>query len=143
MKTWLENNLANYRAEHKDWRNEICHFFGISIIVFSLFVLSFIFVPVFYCKLILMAVFFWLALGGWRGLIAMFFFIPLFAIGFNYVNSWQWALAIFIVGWIFQFIGHFVFEKNKPAFLKNPILLFIAIFWIGEIVAFYPLWSKK
>jgi uncharacterized membrane protein YGL010W len=34
--------------------------------------------------------------------------------------SWQIGLSLFVVGWIFQFIGHFVFEKNKPVLMKDP-----------------------
>jgi uncharacterized membrane protein YGL010W len=28
-------------------------------------------------------------------------------------------VALFVVGWVFQGIGHAVYEKKKPAFLKN------------------------
>jgi len=45
--------------------------------------------------------------------------------------SWQWALGLFVVGWIFQFIGHF-FEGNPPSFLKNPIFLLVGPIWIAK-----------
>ncbi len=146
MKTWLEHNLAEYKKEHQNLGNEICHFFGISLIVFSLLVLNKLFVPWF--DLIMFFVFgIWFFVGGWRGLVAVAFFGFLFVFGLRYletlpVKTWQVAVGIFIVGWIFQLVGHFVFEKNKPAFLKAPVSLLIAIFWLGEVVIFYPLWRK-
>ncbi|MGE5703595.1 MAG: Mpo1-like protein [Clostridia bacterium] len=43
--------------------------------------------------------------------------------------DWKWALGLFILGWIFQFIGHF-FEGNPPSFFKNPIFLLVGPLWI-------------
>jgi uncharacterized membrane protein YGL010W len=37
---------------------------------------------------------------------------------------------LFISGWILQGIGHYVYEKNSPAFLKNFIHIFIGPIWI-------------
>lgn len=30
------------------------------------------------------------------------------------------GLTLFGIGWLFQFYGHLVFEKNSPVFLENP-----------------------
>lgn len=38
--------------------------------------------------------------------------------------------ALFVVGWIFQFIGHSVYEKRQPAFLTNALHLLIGPLWI-------------
>ena len=43
--------------------------------------------------------------------------------------NWKWALALFVVGWIFQFVGHAI-EGNQPAFFKNPMYLLIGPAWI-------------
>jgi len=43
--------------------------------------------------------------------------------------SWRPALALFVVGWIFQFIGHWI-EGNQPAFFRNPVYLLIGPLWI-------------
>ena len=43
--------------------------------------------------------------------------------------SWRWALALFVIGWIFQFVGHAI-EGNQPAFLKNPVYLLIGPLWL-------------
>jgi uncharacterized membrane protein YGL010W len=39
-------------------------------------------------------------------------------------------VALFVLGWIFQFIGHSVYEKKKPAFMKNFVHLLIGPLWI-------------
>ncbi len=38
-------------------------------------------------------------------------------------NPW-WLLPAFIVGYACAWIGHFVFEKNRPATFKNPFYSF-------------------
>jgi len=49
--------------------------------------------------------------------------LPLFFFG------WRWALALFIVGWVFQFIGHAI-EGNQPAFFANPLYLLVGPWWL-------------
>lgn len=42
-------------------------------------------------------------------------------------------LALFIIGWIFQFIGH-VFEKKPPEFFKDWRFLFVGLrWWLAKI----------
>jgi uncharacterized membrane protein YGL010W len=56
--------------------------------------------------------------------------IPMIVVSLGVVFfSWEWALMLFVVGWILQFIGHY-FEGNPPSFLKNPIFLLIGPAWI-------------
>jgi uncharacterized membrane protein YGL010W len=43
--------------------------------------------------------------------------------------NWRVALALFVVGWIFQFIGHAI-EGNQPAFFKNPVFLLVGPAWL-------------
>jgi len=47
------------------------------------------------------------------------------------------AVAALAVGWIFQAIGHTVYEKNSPAFFRNLIHLLIGpIFLLNEFFHF-------
>ncbi|MCU1231014.1 MAG: rane protein [Acidobacteria bacterium] len=39
-------------------------------------------------------------------------------------------VALFVLGWIFQFVGHSVYEKRQPAFLKNVTHLLVGPLWI-------------
>jgi uncharacterized membrane protein YGL010W len=56
--------------------------------------------------------------------------IPLIVISLPlFFWSWRWALGLFVVGWIFQFIGHAI-EGNQPAFFKNPLYLLVGPLWL-------------
>jgi len=50
---------------------------------------------------------------------------------------WSWlgaSIGIFVVGWVFQFVGHY-FEKKKPAFVDDLIGLAIGpLFVLAEFV---------
>ena len=48
--------------------------------------------------------------------------------------SRRWALVLFIVGWVFQFIGHAI-EGTQPAFLGNPLYLLVGPWWLLRRVA--------
>ena len=39
-------------------------------------------------------------------------------------------IALFILGWIFQFVGHSVYEHRQPAFLRNLVHLLVGPLWI-------------
>jgi len=61
--------------------------------------------------------------------------IPLIVISLPlFLFNWHWALALFVVGWLLQFVGHAI-EGNQPAFLKNPIYLLIGPLWLIKRLA--------
>ncbi|MFN0061475.1 MAG: Mpo1-like protein [Myxococcaceae bacterium] len=41
---------------------------------------------------------------------------------------WKVSLLLFVVGWVFQFIGH-AFEGKPPEFLKDWRFLFVGLRW--------------
>ena len=41
---------------------------------------------------------------------------------------WRVALALFVFGWILQFVGHY-FEGKPPEFLKDYRFLFVGLRW--------------
>lgn len=43
--------------------------------------------------------------------------------------NWRGALALFVVGWILQFVGHAI-EGNRPAFFQNPVYFFVGPWWL-------------
>jgi uncharacterized membrane protein YGL010W len=56
--------------------------------------------------------------------------IPLIVISLPlFFFYWRLALAMFVVGWIFQFVGHLI-EGNQPAFFRNPVYLLIGPMWL-------------
>ena len=42
------------------------------------------------------------------------------------------ALGAFVAGWVFQLVGHSVYEKNRPAFLRNLSHLLVGPLWIAR-----------
>ena len=60
--------------------------------------------------------------------------------------NWRWALAMFVVGWILQFVGHAI-EGNQPAFFKNPVYLLVGPLWllrrVGSAIGFAKPHSSK
>jgi len=56
--------------------------------------------------------------------------IPLIVVSLPvFLFAWRWALAMFVVGWILQFVGHAI-EGNQPAFFKNPVYLLVGPVWL-------------
>ena len=41
---------------------------------------------------------------------------------------WPYALALFVLGWIFQFVGH-AFEGKEPEFFHDWRFLFVGVRW--------------
>src|SRR5262245_36930170 len=111
--------LADYSIYHRTKGNIVCHYFGISMIVYGL--LSFLLLlPVWKivtgAELLLMAsVFYYITLDARLGL-AAFAAIGILDIAARAAASPVLGLFFFILGWIFQAIGHAVFEKKSPAF---------------------------
>lgn len=54
--------------------------------------------------------------------------LPLFAAAIFVDRLWGLALAMFVVGWIFQFVGHAV-EGKPPEFFKDWRFLFVGLRW--------------
>ncbi|MCK6559518.1 DUF962 domain-containing protein [candidate division KSB1 bacterium] len=54
--------------------------------------------------------------------VLLFLAAPFFA------NLWLPALALFVIGWIFQFIGH-AFEGKPPEFFRDWRFLFVGLRW--------------
>jgi uncharacterized membrane protein YGL010W len=54
--------------------------------------------------------------------------LPLFAASPFVHGLWPIPTALFVIGWIFQFVGHF-YERKPPEFLKDPRFLFVGLRW--------------
>jgi uncharacterized membrane protein YGL010W len=54
--------------------------------------------------------------------------IPLLIIAIFEPRLWFLAIAIFVVGWIFQFVGH-AFERKPPEFFRDWRFLFVGLRW--------------
>ena len=136
--------FEDYSHHHRTAGNKWCHRIGIPLIVLSLLgMLSLLRFPVgalvvdgaMALIVVSGAYYFWL---GWRiGLGMLIASILLYIAGA--ALPFGVNLALFIAGWIFQFIGHGVYEKRNPAFLKNLVHLLVGAMWIlNDLVPLVP-----
>lgn len=54
--------------------------------------------------------------------------ILLVPVSFFVAGLWRVALALFVFGWILQFVGHY-FEGKPPEFFKDWRFLFVGLRW--------------
>jgi uncharacterized membrane protein YGL010W len=53
---------------------------------------------------------------------------------FFVAGLWRFALALFVFGWILQFVGHY-FEGKPPEFFKDSRFLLVGLrWWFKKIV---------
>lgn len=131
----LDELFADYASYHGTAGNRICHRIGIPLILISLLgLLSRLVVPGTNgwvdgaMILILVSELFYLRLD-WRYGLAMLV-ISLLAWWAGRQMSVAANLALFVLGWVLQFIGHGVYEKKAPAFARNLIHLLVGPIWI-------------
>ncbi|RSN77360.1 DUF962 domain-containing protein [Acinetobacter haemolyticus] len=144
--TNLERLLSQYAAYHLDRNNILTHFIGIPLIVFSILCLtaragvevSSVSVTL-ASILILLSTIYYISLDKLFGILMLIIFIAVYplAIKIAALPMWSWlgaSIGIFVVGWVFQFIGHY-FEKKKPAFVDDLIGLAIGpLFVLAEFI---------
>lgn len=59
--------------------------------------------------------------------------IALFLVSLAAHRLWPYALALFVAGWILQFVGH-AFEGKPPEFFKDWRFLFVGVrWWVAKI----------
>jgi len=59
--------------------------------------------------------------------------LALFVASLFVAGVWRFALALFVAGWIFQFVGH-AFEGKPPEFFHDWRFLFVgARWWVAKI----------
>jgi uncharacterized membrane protein YGL010W len=132
----FEALFEEYGSQHAARGNRICHAFGITLIVFG--ALSMLLVVTIHAPwtaaeaLILAAGVFYVSRDPAVGLatIAAAVLLDLAARG---IGDWRVGAAAFAVGWVFQAIGHAVYEKRSPAFFHNLAHLLIGpAFMVNE-----------
>jgi len=147
MKT-VTDQLANYAAYHRDPRNIATHFIGIPMIVVAVAMLlsrpalghvgGVALSPA--LAVTLLTALYYLRLDLRLGLLMAALLALALAAG-------QWAAAqstglwltlgigLFVVGWVFQFIGHY-WEGRKPAFVDDLMGLVIGPLFVAAEAVF-------
>ncbi len=124
----IDGLLADYASSHRTRGNLACHAAGITLILFGVFsVLAGAAArrrldgersahrPLF---LVYAALDVSLALG-------VLGYTAVLDLAARAVGDWRMGAAAFVVGWVFQAIGHAVYERNKPAFFRNLVHLLV------------------
>jgi uncharacterized membrane protein YGL010W len=136
MSPTLKAHFADYSAFHGTAGNQACHYVGIPLIVLTIFAML-AHVPI-------------LAVGGFTvtlaevliALVTVYYLTmdPPLALAMLTASAvldaagrtlplWA-AFAVFVFGWILQFVGHYVYEKRSPAFFRNATHLLVGPLWI-------------
>ena len=136
--------LTDYASYHRTRGNFVCHAFGITLIIFgSVAMLLTLRVPgappVTAAELLIGAVLlFYLTLDASLALVMLLEF-ALLDIAARAVADWRAGLAAFLLGWVFQGLGHARFERNSPAFFKNLVHLMVGpLFLANELLRIRP-----
>ncbi|HET9029849.1 MAG TPA: Mpo1-like protein [Candidatus Aquilonibacter sp.] len=124
--------FTEYGSYHMDRRNRVCHAFGIPLIVLGIMGLAHLIAlgPVDLAVAAAIAVLIYYAAIDARGaVLSTVVFAILYLIAIRL--SWPVSLGAFVLGWVFQLIGH-RFEGTKPKFLENLVYLLIGPLYIFE-----------
>ena len=138
----VDIHLSDYAFYHQTRGNKVCHFIGIPLIMFSLFALlrPLTLFPSFTAAELLIAItfFYYLSLN-FRLAIGMLLVSCVLDLAAWKIADLRIGLIAFIVGWIFQGIGHAVYEKRSPAFTRNLVHLLIGpLFLLNEVLGIRP-----
>ncbi len=146
----IDQLFAEYAESHQNQTNKLIHWICVPLIFFTIVgFISLIPAPHFCASYygcisiasivaVVLVTIFYITLS-WRISIIMLFIIFLmehlaYAINIHLnSNSWIVYLSIFVITWIFQFVGHKI-EGKKPSFLKDLQFLLIGPIWLLHFV---------
>ena len=146
----IDQLFAEYAESHQNQTNKLIHWICVPLIFFTIVgFISLIPAPHFCASYygcisiasivaLFLVTIFYITLS-WRISIIMLFIIFLmehlaYAINIHLnSNSWIVYLSIFVITWIFQFVGHKI-EGKKPSFLKDLQFLLIGPIWLLHFV---------
>ena len=136
MSPVLQGHFTDYSAFHRTPGNKACHYVGIPLIVLSLLALL-ARVPLFELGgftvtaaevLLVASTAYYLTLDLTLAVTMLLASALMCVVGrFLPVPA---AVALFVLGWVFQFVGHYVYEKKSPAFARNLVHLLVGPLWI-------------
>jgi uncharacterized membrane protein YGL010W len=124
--------FADYASYHRTPGNKWFHRVGIPLIVLSLFgMLARLSIAPYVDAAVVLIIIAEIvyAILDWR--LAALMLVVSAAFYFAGATLPLWVnIALFVLGWILQFIGHSVYEKRAPAFMKNGLHLLVGPLWI-------------
>lgn len=133
----VDQLLAHYEESHRNPTNEKIHFVAIPLIMFSLIGLLFSLHPWVAYGFVLASMVYYARLN----LVFLATMAVLSAIGLALVHTLgervlTVSLAVFVLAWIAQFVGHKI-EGRKPSFFED-----LQYLWVGPIFVLSKLFLK-
>ena len=122
----LDRLLATYGESHLHPTNEVIHFVCVPVIAFSLLGLLWSAHPLAALGLVMLSLVYYLTLSVPFALGMLLMSATMLGILALLPQAWVWqiSLAVFVVAWIGQFIGHKI-EGKKPSFFDDVRYLLI------------------
>lgn len=133
----LRAHFDSYAEFHRTPGNQLCHTIAIPAIVLStlallalvpLFAVSGFTVTLADVVFVLSTIFYFRLDPPLAARLTAFTLVCLIASRFI---PFTVSMSIFVVSWIVQFIGHYVYEGKSPAFLTNLVHLLIGPLWVA------------
>jgi len=131
----MDRLWSDYQEHHRTEGNRACHMIGIPLIIAGL--LGMLAWPVarvggwpLEISLLLAVVFGAVEVALDARLGALMFAVSLALYLGARLLGWKISLGLFVLGWVFQFIGHGAYEKRAPAFYKNLAHLVVGPLWV-------------
>lgn len=132
----LRAHFADYGSFHATPGNKACHSVGIPLIFFAVIALvSHVslfrlggFTVTLAEPVILAITLYYVRLDAALAAMMLILSAALAAAG-RYVSV-PVAVGLFVLGWVLQFVGHYVYEKKSPAFFRNVTHLLVGPLWI-------------
>ncbi len=137
--------FADYADYHRHPTNRLTHKIAIPLIVFHIIaMLDWVhlfqvggFPITLGMVAYLLAIGWYLAMSVKLGVIMAVLFALCFPIA--RVTPWPVVVAVAVIGWGIQLAGHSVWEKNRPAFLKNMFQALIGpLFFVATLTGDWP-----
>jgi uncharacterized membrane protein YGL010W len=129
----IHSLLAQYSESHRNPTNELIHFVCVPLIVFSLLGMLWAIHPVLAIAAVGAAMWYYLQLSKpfAVGMLAMSILMLAILAAMPPVTVLPLSIAVFVVSWIGQFIGHKI-EGKKPSFLDDLRFLLVGpLFVLG------------
>ncbi len=145
----IDRLLAEYGESHQNFVNKLVHWFAVPVIAWC--VLALLWVTPFPTAWQLgafeflgglnwawvvaaLATLYYLTLSiplalGMAGFVAACFSLIVAYLNWGDLPLWQFAIALFLGAWVFQFIGHKI-EGRSPSFFKDLQFLLIGPAWL-------------
>lgn len=133
----FDSRLAFYAQSHQNPRNEAIHLVAIPTIMLSLMGLLYEAHPWALYALIAVSMAYYLFLGNWRYTLLMLLWAALSLALLYLMGVWrlQICIAIFVLAWIGQFIGHKI-EGKKPKFLEDVQYLLVGPLFVLQTLGY-------